>query len=357
MSRCQIILWEKAEPIPRSELLSRIRGVNAVYCILTDKIDEEILEAAGPQLQVVASMSVGIDHLDLNALKKRDIRIGYTPDVLTDATAELIVALLLATSRRLLEANRAIYKYFFSLILNRSSLLHFVQATDNQILSKNWTLDLPMTNTSSFTSPTILNKFFFNESFIFKKFTQNWSRDIQIKKYTISCCTVLETQIKYIFFIYRSGEWKAWAPTWMCGPGLSGSTVGIVGLGRIGLQVGKCLKSFNVARLLYTSRTAKPEASKFCGQKVELNELLRESDFVVVTTTLTSETRHMFNAEAFKQMKNTAIFVNGSRGEVVDQVALIDALKSKTIAAAGLDVMTPEPISLDSELLKLNNCG
>lgn len=82
-----------------------------MYCVLTDKIDDEILEAAGPQLKVVASMSVGVDHLDLNALKKRGIKIGYTPGILTDATAELIVALLLATSRRLLEANKAIYKY------------------------------------------------------------------------------------------------------------------------------------------------------------------------------------------------------------------------------------------------------
>jgi len=105
------MLWDKQEPIPRSELLSKIRGVDAVYCVLTDKIDDEILEAAGPQLKVVASMSVGVDHLDLNALKKRGIRVGYTPEVLTEATAELIVGLLLTTSRNLLQANKAIYKY------------------------------------------------------------------------------------------------------------------------------------------------------------------------------------------------------------------------------------------------------
>lgn len=128
-------------------------------------------------------------------------------------------------------------------------------------------------------------------------------------------------------------------------------------MGRIGLRVGECLKSFNVARILYTSRTAKPEASRFCGEKVEFDELLRDSDFVVVTTALTSETRYMFDAGAFKRMKRTAVFVNGSRGEVVHQAALIDALKSKTIAAAGLDVMTPEPIPLDNELLRLDNCG
>lgn len=143
----------------------------------------------------------------------------------------------------------------------------------------------------------------------------------------------------------------------MCGLGLSKSTVGIVGLGRIGFRVAECLKGFNVSKILYTSRTVKPEASKFHGEKVEFEKLLQESDFVVVTIALTTETRYIFNAEAFKRMKKKAIFVNGSRGEIVDQAALTDALTSKTIAAAGLDVTTPEPIPLNSELLKLNNCG
>ncbi|XP_072756220.1 glyoxylate reductase/hydroxypyruvate reductase isoform X1 [Anoplolepis gracilipes] len=260
--RYKTILWDKPEPIPRTELLSKISGVDALFCVLTDKIDDEVLKAAGSQLKVVASMSVGVDHLDLNALKKRGIRVGYTPDVLTEATAELVVGLLLATSRNLLQANKAIYK----------------------------------------------------------------------------------------------GEWKTWAPKWMCGTGLSGKTVGIVGLGRIGFRVAEVLKSFNTAKILYTSRAIKPEASKFGGEKVEFDILLENSDFVVVTVALAPETKQMFNADVFKRMKKTAIFVNGSRGDVVDQEALIDALKSGTIAAAGLDVVTPEPIPLDNELLKLNNC-
>ncbi|CAK9814549.1 Glyoxylate reductase/hydroxypyruvate reductase [Anthophora plagiata] len=260
--QCDVILWEKPEPIPRSALLSKIQNVDAVYCLLTDKIDTEVLDAAGPQLKVVASMSVGVDHLDLQALKKRNIKVGYTPGILTDATAELTVALLLATSRRLIEANRAIYK----------------------------------------------------------------------------------------------NEWKAWSPTWMCGPGLSGSTVGIIGLGRIGTQVAKCLKGFNVNKILYTSRNVKQEASEFDGEKVDFDLLLQKSDFVIVTTALTTDTRQMFNQSAFQKMKKSAIFINVSRGEVVDQSALLEALKNGTIKAAGLDVMTPEPIPLDSELLKLNNC-
>ncbi|XP_050581600.1 glyoxylate reductase/hydroxypyruvate reductase [Bombus affinis] len=260
--QCDVVLWEKPEPIPKSVLLSKIQNMDGVYCLLTDKIDEEVLNAAGPQLKVVASMSVGVDHLDLQALKKRNIKVGYTPGILTDATAELTVALLLATSRRLIEANRAIYK----------------------------------------------------------------------------------------------GEWKAWSPTWMCGPGLSGSTVGIVGLGRIGIQVARCLKGFNTAEILYTSRSIKQEASEFGGEKVELDMLLEKSDFVIVTTALTLDTRQMFNKNTFKKMKRSAIFINVSRGEVVDQSALIEALKNGIIRAAGLDVTTPEPIPLDSELLKLDNC-
>ena len=260
--QCDIILWEKPEPIPRSALLSKIQNVDAVYCLLTDRIDDEVLSKAGPELKVVATMSVGVDHLDLKALKDRNIRVGYTPGILTDATAELTMALLLATSRRLVEANRAIYK----------------------------------------------------------------------------------------------NEWKAWAPTWMCGPGLSGSTVGIVGLGRIGSQVAKCLKGFNVAKILYTSRSVKREASDFGGEHVQFDVLLQNSDFVIVTVALTPETRQMFNQSAFEKMKESAIFINVSRGEIVDQPALMDALRNGAIGAAGLDVMTPEPIPLDSELLTLDNC-
>ncbi|XP_015116768.1 glyoxylate reductase/hydroxypyruvate reductase isoform X3 [Diachasma alloeum] len=259
---CDVKIWDKTEPIPRADLLSMIRGVDGVFCLLTDKIDEEILSAAGPQLKAVATMSVGYDHLDLKALKAHNIRVGYTPGVLTDATSELAVALLLATSRRICESAQAL----------------------------------------------------------------------------------------------RAGKWTSWSPSFMCGPGLANSTVGIVGLGRIGFRVAEYLKSFRLSRILYTSRTEKPEAMVFGGQHRALDTLLAESDFVIATIALTSETREMFNKSAFSKMKKTAIFINVSRGEIVDQPALIDALKNGTIRAAGLDVMTPEPIPLDHELLKLDNC-
>lgn len=231
--------------------------------MLTDKIDDEILDKAGPNLKIVATMSVGYDHLDVNEIKKRGIKMAYTPDILTDATAELAVALLLATSRRLLEANEEA----------------------------------------------------------------------------------------------KTGGWKAWSPFWMCGPGLKGSTVGIVGFGRIGQEIAKRLKPFGPSKIIYYNRSEKPQAAKEIGAtRVSFDELLSQSDFISVSCALTPETKEIFNETAFKKMKNTAVFINTSRGGVVDQDALVRALQDNIIWGAGLDVMTPEPLPLDHPLFKLKNC-
>ena len=143
----------------------------------------------------------------------------------------------------------------------------------------------------------------------------------------------------------------------MCGPGLAGSTIGVVGLGRIGTRVAEILKGFQVSKILYTSRKEKEQASKFEGKHVNFETLLRESDFIIVTVALTPETTEMFNKEAFDKMKKTCVFINVSRGEVVHQPSLIEALRCKKIWGAGLDVMTPEPIGPDHELLQIDNCG
>lgn len=110
VSSCDVIVGDQRQPIPQDELLKKIKGVHGVYCMLTDKITENILDAAGPQLKVVGTMSVGLDHLDLKALKARDIKVGYTPEVLTDAVTEITIGLLLSTSRRFFEAHNAILK-------------------------------------------------------------------------------------------------------------------------------------------------------------------------------------------------------------------------------------------------------
>lgn len=154
----------------------------------------------------------------------------------------------------------------------------------------------------------------------------------------------------------KSGGWVSWAPKWMTGPGLAGATVGIVGFGRIGQAVGKRVKAFNTSRILYFNRSERPEAKEIDAVKVSFEELLEQSDFVICCAALVPETKEIFNKAAFEKMKNTAIFINTSRGGTVDQSALIEALKNNSIRAAGLDVSTPEPLPLDNPLLKLKNC-
>uniref|UniRef100_A0A8C7XKA9 Glyoxylate reductase/hydroxypyruvate reductase n=1 Tax=Oryzias sinensis TaxID=183150 RepID=A0A8C7XKA9_9TELE len=259
---CEVSQWDSDEPVPRSELLKGVQGAHGLLCLLSDKIDQEVLDAAGPNLKVISTMSVGFDHLVLSEIKKRGIRVGYTPDVLTDATAELTVALLLATSRRLPEGVEEV----------------------------------------------------------------------------------------------KSGGWSSWKPLWLCGYGLSGSTVGIIGLGRIGMAIAQRLLPFGVKRLLYSGRTAKSYAAEVNGEFVPLDTLTSESDFIVVSCSLTPETQGLCDKAFFSKMKKTAIFINSSRGAVVNQEDLYDALSSGQIAAAGLDVTTPEPLPTNHPLLTLKNC-
>ncbi|XP_075787363.1 glyoxylate reductase/hydroxypyruvate reductase isoform X2 [Pelodiscus sinensis] len=225
---CSIQQWDSDEPVPRAELLAGVAGKHGLLCLLSDRIDKEVLDAAGPNLKIISTLSVGVDHLALDEIKKRGIRVGYIPDILTDATAELSVALLLAACRRLPEAVEEV----------------------------------------------------------------------------------------------KNGGWTTWKPLWLCGYGLSGSTVGIVGLGRI----------------------------------VPLAKLAEESDFVVVTCSLTPGTEGMCNKDFFGRMKKTSVFINTSRGAVVNQEDLHQALVSGQIAAAGLDVTSPEPLPTDHPLLSLKNC-
>ncbi|XP_064414974.1 glyoxylate reductase/hydroxypyruvate reductase isoform X1 [Latimeria chalumnae] len=260
---CSIQQWDSDEPVPQTELLKGVVGAQGLYCLLSDKIDVEVLDAAGPNLKVISTLSVGFDHLALEEIKKRGIRVGYTPDVLTDATAELTVALLLATSRRIPEAVGEV----------------------------------------------------------------------------------------------KNGGWSTWKPLWMCGYGLLQSTVGIIGLGRIGLGIAQRLKPFGVKRILYTGRQPRPEsASMVQAEYVSIDKLAEESDFVIVCCSLTPETQGMCNKGFFAKMKKNAVFINTSRGTVVNQDDLYQALVSGQIAAAGLDVTVPEPLPTDHPLLSLKNC-
>ncbi|GBM20234.1 Glyoxylate reductase/hydroxypyruvate reductase [Araneus ventricosus] len=264
-SRCKVEIWDKPSPIPREELLKLVKGKNGLYCLLTEKINSEVLDAAGPGLKVIGTMSVGYDHIDLEDCRKRGIVVGNTPDVLTDAVAELTIGLLLATSRRLMEATKEV----------------------------------------------------------------------------------------------TNGGWEncAWGPLWMCGTSLAGSTVGIVGLGRIGFAVAERLKSFKLKNILYSGNKPKIEATEKLNAKfVPFEELLKQSDFVITCASLTPNTRGIFNLEAFQKMKRNAIFVNTSRGGLVNHEDLYTVLTTGIIKAAGLDVMEPEPLPIDHRLTKLPNC-
>jgi glyoxylate reductase len=154
----------------------------------------------------------------------------------------------------------------------------------------------------------------------------------------------------------RKGLWKTWGPMILLGQDIHNSTLGIIGLGRIGLEVAKRAKGFNMNVLYYDSvRKSKGEEEKMGVQYVELNELLSKSDFISVHIPLSSDTQYLIGYAEFNAMKPNAVFINTSRGQVVNQGALYDALKSRKIFAAGIDVTEIEPISIDDPLLKLDN--
>ncbi|MEX1021241.1 MAG: D-glycerate dehydrogenase [Litorilinea sp.] len=259
---CTMRLWDSDDSIPRATLLDWVQGSDGILCLLTEAINAELLEAAGPQLRVVSTMSVGFDHIDMEACRARGVQVGNTPGVLTETTADLTIALLLATARRLTEAHDAV----------------------------------------------------------------------------------------------RNGEWSTWQPEWMAGYDVYGSTVGIIGLGRIGMAFARRLAGFN-CRLLYTNPTPAPgRAAEVGALYVEMDELLATSDFISIHCQLSPETRDLFNPDAFAKMKKSAILINTSRGGVVDQDALYTALTTGEIAGAGLDVTTPEPLLADHPLVALPNC-
>ncbi len=253
-------VWQGELPPSREVLLEKVQGIDGLYCLLTEKIDGELLDAAGPQLKVVSQMAVGYDNIDVAACTRRGIPVGNTPGVLTEATADLTMALLLGTARQLVRAAEAV----------------------------------------------------------------------------------------------KAGRWRTWKPMGYTGPDVYGSTVGIIGLGRIGLAVARRLQGFNV-RLLYHNRQPNPAAAEVGATWVDLDTLLAESDFVTLHCPSTPETRHVINAERLRQMKPTATLINTARGDIVDQTALIEALRAGVIAYAGLDVTTPEPLPVDSPLLSLPN--
>lgn len=257
----QITMWMDEDiPVPRDQLLKEVQTSTALLTMLSDKVDDELLQEA-PHLKIVANLAVGYDNIDLKAAARHDVMITNTPDVLTETTADLTFALLMATGRRLIEAN------------------------------------------------------------------------------------------DYI----KNNKWEDWSPFLLAGQDIYNKTIGIVGMGRIGLAVAKRAKGFNM-NILYHNRTRNQQADQELNTTyVSFAELLQKSDYVVSLLPLTNETKQIFNRKAFHKMKKSAIFINVSRGQTVDENALYEALKKKEILAAGLDVFDGEPISSRHPFMKLDN--
>jgi glyoxylate reductase len=261
MDFCDATIWPDELPPSRSEILGRVRGMEGLLCLLTDRIDDEVMQAAGPGLRVISNHAVGVDNIDMAAASARGIPVGNTPGILTDATADMAFALLLAAARRVVEGDRLV----------------------------------------------------------------------------------------------KSGGWKTWGPGFMLGADLNGASLGIVGFGRIGRALARRASGFGLHILFSDPAPALPEPGIIATQ-VDLETLLTKSDFVSLHTPLTDETRGLINARTLHLMKSTAVLVNTSRGPVVDQEALYNALSTKRLFAAALDVTTPEPLPTDHALLGLDNC-
>jgi len=247
-------------PPERGELLDAVRGVSGILSTATEKMDGELMDAAGEDLKVIANMAVGYDNVDVEASAERGIVVTNTPGVLDETTADVAFMLLLAAARRLGEGER----------------------------------------------------------------------------------------------LLRAGRWEWWGPKQLMGRDVWGKRLGIVGFGRIGQAVARRARGFGM-EVLYHNRSRKEEAEQELGARyVEFDELLETVDFVSVHTPITDETHHLIGPKELGRMKPTAVLVNTSRGPVVDEAALADALAAGRIFAAGLDVYEEEP-KVHPKLLELEN--
>ncbi|ARK25201.1 D-glycerate dehydrogenase [Sporosarcina sp. P37] len=257
----EVRMWESAsEAVPRDVLMKEAASADALWTVISDQIDEEILDAAA-ELKLIVNMAVGYNNIDVKAANARGIIVTNTPDVLTETTADLAFALLMATARDLIGAENTL----------------------------------------------------------------------------------------------REGRWTSWEPLGFTGTDVYGATLGIVGMGRIGEAVMRRAKGFDMD-VLYHNRSRKSEMEDMYGCRyAELSDLLAASDFVLILVPFNEETKGMIGEKELAQMKESGILINVARGGIVDEDALFDALRTKKIHAAGLDVFETEPVPLDHPLLTLPN--
>ena len=257
---CQVEISPDDRVLSREELEQGVGNMDALLCLLTDSVDGDIMDA-GKQLRIIANCAVGYNNIDVAEATKRGIMVTNTPGVLTDTTADLTWALLMAVARRIVEAD---------------------------------------------------------------KFT-------------------------------RAGKFVAWAPMLFLGGDVHNKTLGIIGLGRIGRAMARRAAGFGM-RIMYTDlqRIEAQEEQELGAEFVSKEELLKQADFVTLHVPLLAETKHCIGHEELKMMKKEAYLINVARGPVVDEKALVEALRSREIAGAGLDVYEDEP-KLAEGLADLDN--
>jgi glyoxylate reductase len=256
----QTEVWEGELPPPREVILEKVRDLDGLLALLTDRIDAAAMNAA-PNLKVVSNYAVGFDNIDVPAATAHGIKVCNTPGVLTETTADFAWTLLMAAARRIVEGDA----------------------------------------------------------------------------------------------YARSGAWQTWGPTLLLGQDIHHATIGIVGMGRIGMEMAKRARGFDM-RILYYEPARNMELERSLGiEYAALDDLLAQADFISLHCPLNNETRHLISTAQFARMKPTAILINTSRGPVVDQKALYTALSEKRIAHAALDVTDPEPPAADDPILKLDN--
>lgn len=246
---CEVTVGAEDRMLTRKELLKLIEGKDGVLSMLTDQMDKEVMDAA-PDLKVISNYAVGYDNIDITEATRRGISVTNTPDVLTDATADLAWALLMDVARRVTEGDR----------------------------------------------------------------------------------------------LNRKGKWKEWAPMFHLGKEVTGSVLGIVGFGRIGRAMVKRALGFDM-EIVYFSRTrlSPAEEQRLGVRYLSFTDLLQHADFVSLHAPYTKETHHLIGADELSRMKATAYLINTSRGGLIDEKALLTALREGKIAGAGLDVYEMEP--------------
>jgi len=248
-ARADVDVNEADAPLPRNELIRRLQGRQGLVCMISEAVDEELL-ASCPVLKVASNVAVGFNNIDVAAATRHGVVVTNTPDVLTETTADFAWTLLMAISRRVVEADRYV----------------------------------------------------------------------------------------------REGKFDQWKNMLLLGGDIHGKTLGIVGFGRIGRAMAKRAQGFGMRVLYQDAVPADPAIEReLRASRTDIATLLKESDFVTLHTPLLPETRHLINAQSLKTMKKTAYLINASRGPVVDEAALAQALKEGWIAGAGIDVFEDEP--------------